>query len=229
MNKQEFMKELQSSSLVAGTVMDFFAQDKAIVAETLRVLAHMCSTDDGDWQGFRPAFAEVIQVVMKSPEAMSQYIKYFIVECWKNRRLKPILPTEQLRWMVEDVEFKQASQAIWEYLSWVTIPEDQQEIILYSPSTSFWGKVCENQEIAKELQGLLLRNAENVYGDSEWEVKLGMYIKHRKFDFSHEYIFLTSSNRRVSSFKSEYVKNHGLSERMRDIMLVDLWRTKFAK
>lgn len=229
MDKQEFMRELQSNTLTAGTVVDFFAQDGAVVAETLRDLTQRGSMDEGDWPGFRPAFAEVIQYVLKSPQAMSQYIKYFIVTCWKNSRLKPILPTEQLKWMVNEVEFKQASEAISEYLSWVSIPVEQQEIIFLSSSTSFWDKMCEHQEIAKELQGLLLRKVENVYGDSEWEEKLGMYIKNRKFDFPAEYVFFTSSNRVVSSFKSKYVKNHGLSERMRDIMLTDLWCNKFAK
>lgn len=228
MNKQEFMKELQSNTLTAGTVMDFFAQDAVMVAETLRDLTQRGSGDEGDWHGFRPAFAEVIQHVLKSPEAMSKYIKYFIVECWKNSRLKPILPTEQLRWMVGEVEFKQASDAIWEYLSWVTIPVDQQEIIMFSPSSSFWNKLCEHQEITPELQSKLLYNAERAFGNdvAEWETKFGMYIRHRKFDFYTEYEFLASSIRRISHFKLQYVKNHGLSERMRDIMLTDLWLNK---
>ena len=222
MTESEFVALARNGQLTDQMVAEFFALPEENIARALNDLAKIFHPEtEGRWFGLHRSMAEVI-CEMNLPQAMWYYVKYYVCNpdqtiFWSE------LSDRELKWLIEEVDYDESYKILCLYIQEVTLSAEQQELVYLSPHTSLWDKMCEHQEIASELQQRLVRDCEKATGDDAYtlRVKFRDYIKNRKFCFEAEYDFLKS--RQLFGFKRDYVKMQGVIERMRDIILVDVW------
>ena len=222
MINNEFLSVAMKNELTPGKIKDFFDRTSLNdIKETLHHLTLKASPDEEDWHGL-PSDIPLMLHEMNMPDALFLYIRHYICKC---ERVHPKLSYDDFKWLVEKTNLG-GKEAIINYMSTLQLSDDQQMVVYDSDNMDLWEVMCQKQKIEPKVQEQLLRDHHAFNGErfDRADTKLRIYIKNCKFCEDAERSFLNNP----APYKIEYVQLHGLSQQMRDEMLLDIW-LKFYK
>ena len=221
MTKSQIVNYARAGQLTDQMVAELFALPKEDVADALKDLTKV-SVPDKFWFGLNKSMAKVIHE-MNNPQAMEYFVEFFIC----NRKDSPLsfLENEELKWLLEEVEFEKAWNALRLYLSHVDIPFDQQKLVYESPHCSLFEAMIENQEIGYELEMRLVTDLQKDCSADERAaqlIRLKAYIaKYRLYDDAEVAMV---RDKALADIAQDYAWRWGFCDRVMSGLLWELKR-----
>lgn len=219
MTKEKFIESAVSKQLTTDDVRAFFSLSENEISYALTKLASLGSGYCPSVDGFPANFWETIREI-NSLLAMKYYVKYYICR-YDDYGEFPRLGKACLTWLVNQSHDSEAVEALKCYFDKGKLSEEEQVVVLLNFDMNLWEIFCESekQKLSSSLEERLVCLHEK--DPNGWSDKLSGYIDHHKLDFPAEEMFFRSPE--TIGYRMCYVRKYGLSDRMRDVILVALW------
>lgn len=170
------------------------------------------------FDGLQDNFTEMIREV-GSLDLMEYYVKFYIYNANKFGKITPKLSYADLKWMINSVDFEKSENLLFLYICTRSLSPTDQELIYNSKSTKLLKAMCKHQNIVPEIQVKIMNDYDP--RDSTTCDVIEYFVNHQKLAFREELMFF--ENIKMQPFKSDYVRRHGINDRVRDVMLFETW------